>query len=41
MTEMTGLGWAKLEGDHLHRLIVIHLGEESDFVAKRKRRRPR
>jgi len=35
MTPMTGRGWAKLEGDDLHGLIVIHLGDESDFVAKR------
>ena len=35
MTEMTGRGWAKLEGDELHGMIVIHLGDESDFVAKR------
>ena len=40
-TPLTGRGWAKLEGDDLHGLIVIHLGDESDFVAKRKRRRPR
>ena len=30
-----GRGWAKLEGDELNGLIVIHLGDESDFVAKR------
>ena len=35
MSEMTGRGWAKLEDDDLHGLIVIHLGDESDFVAKR------
>ena len=35
MTEMTGLGWAKLEGDHLRGLIVIHLGDDSEFVAKK------
>ena len=40
MTEMTGRGWAKLEGDHLHGLIAIHLGEESDLVAKRNSRGP-
>jgi hypothetical protein len=37
MTEMTGRGWAKLEDDDLHGMIVIHLGDESDFVAKRAR----
>jgi hypothetical protein len=43
MTEMTGRGWAKLEGDDLRGLIVIHLGDESDFVAKRakEQKRPR
>ena len=39
-TDMTGRGWAKLEGDHLRGLIVIHLGDESDFVAKRNSRGP-
>jgi hypothetical protein len=34
-SEMTGRGWAKLEGDDLNGMIVIHLGDESDFVAKR------
>jgi hypothetical protein len=32
---LTGRGWAKLEGEELHGMIVIHLGDESDFVAKR------
>jgi hypothetical protein len=43
MTEMTGRGWAKLEDEELHGLIVIHLGDESDFVAKRAKaqKRPR
>ena len=35
MTEMTGRGWAKLEGDDLHGMIVIHLGDDSGFVATR------
>jgi hypothetical protein len=35
MTPMTGRGWAKREGEELHGLIVIHLGDESDFEAKR------
>ena len=39
-TDMTGRGWAKLEGDDLRGLIVIHLGDESDFVAKRNSRGP-
>jgi hypothetical protein len=30
-----GRGWAKLEDGQLHGMIVIHLGDESDFVAKR------
>jgi hypothetical protein len=38
---MTGRGWAKLEGDDLRGMIVIHLGDESDFVAKRNSRGPR
>ena len=30
-TPMTGQGWAKLEGDQLKGMIVIHLGDESEF----------
>ena len=41
MTEMTGRGWAKLEDDDLHGMIVIHLGDESDFVAKRAKAQKR
>ena len=43
MTEMTGRGWAKLEDEELHGMIVIHLGDESEFVAKRAKaqKRPR
>jgi hypothetical protein len=40
MTEMTGRGWAKLEDGELHGLIVIHLGDESGFVAERAKRQP-
>ena len=40
MSPMTGRGWAKLEGERLHGMIVIHLGDESDFVAKRVRGTP-
>ncbi len=35
MDPCTGRGWAVLEGGDLHGMIVIHLGDESDFVAKR------
>jgi hypothetical protein len=35
MTAMTGRGWAKLEDDDLHGMIFVHLGDESDLVAKR------
>ncbi len=41
MTDMTGRGWAKLEDGNLHGMIVIHLGDESGFVAQRAKRRPR
>lgn len=34
-TPLTGRGWAKLEGDDLHGMIFIHLGDESGFVARR------
>jgi hypothetical protein len=35
MTPMMGRGWAKLEDEELNGMIVIHLGDESGFVAKR------
>lgn len=41
MTEMTGRGWAKLEDGELHGMIVIHLGDESGFVAEWAKRQPR
>ena len=34
-TPLTGRGWAVLEGDELHGMIIIHEGEESEFVAKK------
>jgi hypothetical protein len=34
MDPAQGRGWAMLEDDDLNGLIVIHLGDESDFVAK-------
>jgi hypothetical protein len=37
---MTGRGWAKLEDGELYGMILIHLGDESGFVAKRGSRRP-
>ncbi len=43
-TPLTGRGWAVRGGDELRGKILIHLGDESDFVAKRKgtaRRRKR
>ena len=33
-TPLTGRGWAILQGDELNGMIVIHLGEDSEFVAK-------
>jgi hypothetical protein len=38
-TPLTGRGWAKLEGDELHGMIFIHLGDESGFVATRAKER--
>ena len=41
-TPLTGRGWAKLVDGDLHGMIFIHLGDESDFVAKRaKGKRPK
>jgi hypothetical protein len=34
-TPLTGRGWAKPAGDELHGMIFIHLGDDSEFVAKR------
>ena len=34
-TPLTGRGWAKLEDEELHGMIVIHLGDESEFVANK------
>jgi hypothetical protein len=36
-TPLTGRGWAVLKGDELHGMIVIHLGDESEFEAERAR----
>jgi hypothetical protein len=34
-TPLTGRGWAMLEGEGLHGLIAIHMGDESEFEADR------
>lgn len=34
-TPSTGRGWAVLDGDQLTGMFFIHLGDDSDFVAKR------
>lgn len=34
-TPLTGSGWGVLQEDELHGMIFIHLGDESEFVAKR------
>jgi hypothetical protein len=38
MDPAQGRGWAKLEEDDLHGMILIHLGDESGFVAKKAER---
>jgi hypothetical protein len=35
-TPLSGRGWALLENDGLIGMFFIHLGDESEFVAKRK-----
>jgi hypothetical protein len=35
MDPTQGRGWAVVKGDELHGLLVIHQGDESEFVAKR------
>jgi hypothetical protein len=34
-TPETGRGWAVLDGENLKGMIYFHLGDESDFVARR------
>ena len=34
-TSLTGRGWVMLQGDQLHGMIFIHLGDDSGFVADR------
>jgi hypothetical protein len=42
-TPLTGRGWAILEGGELHGMIVIHMGDDLEFVAigvaEKKRKR--
>jgi hypothetical protein len=40
-TPLTGRGWATLEGNELHGMFFIHLGDESEFVAERAKAQPR
>ncbi|HTU93303.1 MAG TPA: hypothetical protein VMF69_24695 [Gemmataceae bacterium] len=35
MAPASGRGWVVLDGDEIHRVIAIHYGDESEFVAKR------
>ena len=35
MEAAQGRGWAVLKGEELHGMIFFHLGEDSDFVARR------
>ena len=39
-TPLSGRGWAVLENDGLNGMFFIHLGDESEFVAKRKSKSP-
>lgn len=36
-TQLSGRGWAAVEGDELHGMIFIHQGDESEFVASRRK----
>lgn len=38
-TPLTGRGWAILEGDELKGMFCIHLGDDSDFVATRAKKK--
>jgi hypothetical protein len=41
MDPAQGRGWAVRKDDELHGMIVMHLGDESGFVAKRPEQQPR
>jgi hypothetical protein len=41
MDAAQGRGWAVLKGDELHGMIFFHGGDDSEFVAKRKKQRPK
>ena len=36
-----GRGWAVVKGDELHGTIFFHGGDDSEFVAKRRKQRPK
>ena len=38
---MFGRGWAVVDGDDLTGMIFFHLGDESGFVAKRVKEKPK
>lgn len=38
-TPETGRGWAVLDGEELKGMIFFHFGDESDFVARRSKRK--
>ncbi len=38
-TPLTGRGWAILEGDELKGMFCIHLGDDSDFMATRAKKK--
>lgn len=40
-TALTGRGWAVLQDDKLNGMFCIHEGDDSEFVAKRKDKRPK
>jgi hypothetical protein len=37
MDDAQGRGWAVVKGDELHGMIFFHGGDDSEFVAKKKR----
>jgi len=34
-TPLTGRGWARFDGKELNGMMYIHLGDDSEFIAKR------
>lgn len=41
MDAAQGRGWAVIRGDELHGMIFFHGGDDSEFVARRTKQKPK